>query len=714
VGDEREPLTIALAGNPNSGKTSIFNMLTGARQHVGNWGGVTVELKEGRACCDDTTVRVIDLPGTYSLSAYSMEEKVTRDYITEARPDVVINVVDASNLERNLYLTVQIMELGVRPILAFNMWDEVTARGLKIDVPRLEQLLDIRIVPTVGKDGRGVKELLREAAVHSRREVGATVKPLSALPTELAAAIENLAGREPVATQPTYPPRWAATKLFEHDEQVEKIIRERPGGEEVLALRDRLAAEVEHWIGEDTQSLIAEARYGFVAGAVKETVRKQLQRVELSDRIDRLLTHPFWAYPVFLAFMWLLFQATFTLGAYPQGWIEALFGGMETVAMRVLPEGLPRSLLVDGVIRGVGGVAVFLPNILILFLGIAIMEDTGYMARTAFIMDKVMHTVGLHGKSFIPMLIGMGCNVPAILATRTLESERDRIKTILLVPLISCSARLPVYVLFAGALFPRHAGNIVFLFQFGLGTLAFFVIGALFTKTLFRGKEQPFVMELPPYRLPTARSVVIHMWERGKHYIKKMGGVVLVFSVVLWFLGTFPRDHAAEAAYDAMVEKVRTEELLSPEHRQSLIAGIRNEQRAHQVESSLIGRIGKALEPVVRPLGFDWRGAVSLVTGFVAKEIVVSSMGVLYAVGVDQTGESESLQRVVARHFTPLAALAFMLFVLLYTPCVVALITVIRELGNWRWSVFAVAYQIAVAWMAGFVVYQGGRLLGLA
>jgi ferrous iron transport protein B len=312
------------------------------------------------------------------------------------------------------------------------------------------------------------------------------------------------------------------------------------------------------------------------------------------------------------------------------------------------------------------------------------------------------------------MLIGMGCNVPAILATRTLESERDRIKTILLVPLISCSARQPVYVLFAGALFPRHAGNIVFLFQFGLGTLAFFVIGALFTKTLFRGKEQPFVMELPPYRLPTARSVVIHMWERGKHYIKKMGGVVLVFSVVLWFLGTFPRDHAAEAAYDAMVEKVRTEELLSPEHRQSLIAGIRNEQRAHQVESSLIGRIGKALEPAVRPLGFDWRGAVSLVTGFVAKEIVVSSMGVLYAVGVDQTGESESLQRVVARHFTPLAALAFMLFVLLYTPCVVALITVIRELGNWRWSVFAVAYQIAVAWMAGFVVYQGGRLLGLA
>ncbi|MBD3314998.1 MAG: ferrous iron transport protein B, partial [Chitinivibrionales bacterium] len=340
-------------------------------------------------------------------------------------------------------------------------------------------------------------------------------------------------------------------------------------------------------------------------------------------------------------------------------------------------------------------------------------EDTGYMARTAFIMDKVMHTVGLHGKSFIPMLIGMGCNVPAILATRTLESERDRIKTILLVPLISCSARLPVYVLFAGALFPKHAGNVVFLFQFGLGTLAFFLIGSIFAKTLFKGKEHPFVMELPPYRLPTFRSVVIHMWERGKHYLKKMGGVVLVFSVLLWFLGAFPRDHVAESAYEARIEQVRTDQSLTEERRGKRIADLKNDKQARRVENSYIGRLGKTLEPAVEPLGFDWRGAVSLVTGFVAKEIVVSSMGVLYAVGADQTGESESLQRVVAQHFTPLTALAFMLFVLLYTPCVVAVVTVVRELGSWRWSIFAVGYQIAVAWLAAFIVYQGGKLIGL-
>ncbi len=708
----RTKMRIALAGNPNSGKTSLFNLLTGARQHVGNWGGVTVEIKEGTAFNGDERVGVIDLPGTYSLSAYSLEERVARDFIVEERPDVVINVIDASNLERNLYLTVQLLELGIRPILAFNMWDEVQARGIHIDSTMLSRLLGVTIVPTVGKTGAGTRELLAAAVQQARQKQPSFGPPLSHVPPELAQEIDALARQPAIQKLEACSPQWIAVKLFEYDQQVEQLVSNLPEGAAILEMRDKAAMSIDQLLGYDTESLIAESRYGLIAGALKETVSvSRIDKIQLSDKIDTVMTHPFWAYPIFIAFMWLLFQATFVIGDYPMQWIEAGFALLGEAVSQTLPPGNLRGLLVDGVIGGVGGVAVFLPNILILFLGIAVMEDTGYMARAAFIMDKVMHKIGLHGKSFIPILIGMGCNVPAILAARTLESDKDRIKTILLSPLISCSARLPVYVLFAGALFPRHAGNIVFLFQFVFGTAAFFLMGLVFKKTLFRGEDYPFVMELPPYRLPTIRSVLVHMWHRSEHYLKKMGGVVLAFSVILWFLGEYPKNQELHQRYQTKIEAVRTTENVTQDQRQQLIERLRAQEKAESVRYSAIGRIGRFIEPALKPLGFDWRASVSLVTGFVAKEIVVSSMGVLYAVSDETVGATESLQEKIAEYFTPVTAFAFMMFVLLYTPCIVALLTVIRELHSWKWSVFSLVYQIGLAWIVTFAVYQIGRLL---
>ncbi len=708
-------ITIALTGNPNSGKTSIFNVLTGAHQKVGNWGGVTVEVKEGVTRRTGKEAAVVDLPGTYSLSAYSLEERVARDYIVEQRPEVVVDIVDASNLERNLYLAVQLQELGVRPVLAFNMWDEVERKGISVDTERLSRLMGVPVVTTVGRTGQGVDALLEEAF-----RSASSARPLSVLdipghfPSEVEQAIETLSAHEAVRTAGKYPPRWAAVKLFENDPRVMDIVRGLPGGEDVLAEVQKASEQIRARLGEEPQTLIAEARYGRIAGALRETVQyRKPDRVEISDRIDTFLTHRFLAYPVFLVFMWVLFQTTFTLGRHPMNWIEGLFRWLSVGVSAALPPGVPRDLLVDGVIEGVGGVAVFLPNILILFLGVSIMEDTGYMARAAFIMDKIMHKMGLHGKSFIPLLMGLGCNVPAIMATRTLESERDRIKTILLAPLISCSARLPIYVLLAGALFPRHAGNVVFLFQFVFGTVAFFLMGMLLTRTLFRGEDYPFVMELPPYRLPTFRSVLLHMWEKAKHFVKKMGGVVLCFSVVLWVLSSYPRPPELVRHYAQLQTRIENREHWSARERNEVLRQLRREKRLKLMEASYIAGIGRALEPLVKPLGFDWRDAVSLAAGFVAKEVVVSSFGVLFAADEDSDEHSEELRARMAEHYTPLTAFAFMCFVLLYTPCMVALVTMIRELRNWKWSVFALFYQVGLAWIVAFAVYQGGRLVGL-
>ena len=706
----KKEVTFALIGNPNSGKTSLFNALTGAHQHVGNWGGVTVELKEGKAVLGNTICRIVDLPGTYSLSAYSIEEKVARDYLLNEKPDVVINVVDATNLERNLYLTVQLFELGICPVLACNMWDEVQDKGIRIDVELLSRLLDIPIVTTVGKTGKNVQKLLT-AGVELARSSTVYRKHSGDLPREIQSAVEALA-QDQVLSSLEGPPDWAALKLLENDRDVTGMVKER-GGETVLQ-RVRDAQEtILSTLGEDAESLIAEARYGFVAGALRETLKKPVRnRIEISDQIDRVLTHQAWAFPVFFFFMWALFQATFVLGEIPKQLIEKMVELTSHLVVMSMPESMIRSLIVEGIIGGVGGVVIFLPNILILFLGIAIMEDTGYMARAAFITDRIMHKVGLHGKSFIPMLMGMGCNVPAIMAARTLESESDRRKTILLSPLISCSARLPVYVLIAGALFPRHAGNVIFMFQFIFGTLAFFIMAWIFRKTLFRGEDHPFVMELPPYRLPTFRSVLIHMWQRAEHFLKKMGGVVLVFSVIIWALSKFPHDHSLEEAYMGQITAVENSSTLNPEEKNEQINRMKSEMKTELVKKTSIGRIGTFIAPVFKPMGFEWREAVALLTGFVAKEVVVSTMGVLYQSDENGIVDNERLHSEIARTFSPLKGIAFMFFVLLYVPCIVALVTVIKELRSVKWSIFSVVYQLVLAWVVAAAVFQGGRLLG--
>lgn len=706
--DRPRKLRAVLSGNPNSGKTSIFNQLTGANQKVGNWAGVTVEIREGKARFKNHTFTIVDLPGTYSLAACSMEERVARDYIIQEKPDVVVDVIDSSNLERNLYLTLQLIELQAPMVLAFNMSDEAEKNGLRIDTARLSELLGAPIVPTVGRSGKGLDNLLLQVEKTGNQERSAHSVRIR-YPAEIEAEIERIAGLlSPGALGGEYPLAWISLKLLENDEQVRSQIGASTEAA-VLPEVDKSLSLIQRALGDDAETLITEARYGFIAGALKETVRferKGLSRVEMSDRIDRVLTHRFWAFPIFLTFMWLLFHATFQLGEIPVGWMETAIAALGEHLQSGLPQGPLRDLIVDGIIGGVGGVVVFLPNILILFFGISIMEDTGYMARAAFIMDKVMHSLGLHGKSFIPLILGFGCNVPAIMAARTLESRSDRIMTILLAPLVSCSARLPVYVLFAGAFFAHHAGTVIFL-MYLIGLLMVFLLGRVFRRFLFRNQCFPFVMELPPYRVPGLQSIIIHMWERAKHYLKKMGSVVLVFSILLWFLGAFPKDESIEARFAAQQARL-TEANATAEQLDSLD----NEKNAAMMSRTYIGRMGQFIEPVIRPLGFDWRAGVSLVTGFVAKEVVVSSMGVLYA--TEQGENSISLLgNRLRQSFTPLTAFGFMVFVLLYTPCIVALVTVIRELKSWKWSLFSIGYQIALAWIAAFVIYQGGRLLGI-
>jgi len=703
---------IALAGNPNSGKTSLFNRITGAMQKVGNWGGVTVDIKEGTKKIGNKNITFIDLPGTYSLSAFSEEERVARNYIIQEKPDIVITVLDGTNLDRHLYLTVQLMEMGIRPILAINMWDEVTAKKISIDIPTLSSLLGLTVIPTSARTGEGIDRLIDAAMNHMDRN-DTRLKDFSVTyPAEVEDRIQKLSHKISTLDTPTEDPRWAAIKIFEHDPDVEKLYASIPGSDTLFEARDTFETEVNDTLGDEPASFIAESRYGYISGVVKESISTtRMHSVETSDNIDAVLTHRFWAYPIFLLFMWLLFQATFKIGEHPMAWIESFVTWLGIVVQQTLPEGAVQDLIVDGVIAGVGGVIVFLPNILILFFGISIMEDTGYMARAAFIMDRLMHRIGLHGKSFIPMIMGLGCSVPAIMAARTLESRDDRIKTILLTPLVSCSARLPVFVLFAGALFPKHAGNVVFLFQVVFGFGAFCLMALVFKKTLFRKTDEtPFVMELPPYRIPTVRSVIIHMWHKAEHYLKKMGGVVLVFSVILWWAGIYPKSPEIEKHYETKIEAVESMPQMSELEKEERITQLRAQQNAAVMKNTYIGTIGEVLEPVVKPFGSDWRGAVSLVTGFVAKEIVVGSMGVLYAVGDEVDEASDALRGQLVKHFTPLSGFAFMLFVLLYTPCVVALITVVRELHSWKWSVFSVAYQLALAWGTATVVYQIGRV----
>lgn len=675
-----KPLRIALAGNPNSGKTTLFNKLTGSHQKVGNYAGVTVDTKEGRLVHRGREIIVYDLPGTYSLTAYSLDEIIARDFVLDEKPDLIVDVLDATNLERNLFLCLQFQELGIPMVAALNIIDQAEGMGLAIDDRQLSRLFGLPIVRTVGPKGLGLEALLD--AVLDQVENPA-VPASSRYSADLEAVIASL-GRvlaEDAGFAAQFPPRWMALKLLEKDTDARKKLAAHSQASRVEVVLQRSLLSLEKAQGRDSEILVSEARYGFIHGAAKETVRRRSTTATLTERIDSVLLSRIFGLPLFLLILWGIFQATFTLGAYPQGWLEDAFSWSGDALTAVLDPGLLRSLLVDGIIGGVGGVLSFIPLVIILFLFISFLEDTGYMARAAFVMDRFLHIFGLHGQSFLPMMLGFGCSVPAIMAARTLKSTKDRIVTILVTPFMSCGAKLPVYVLLAGAFFAENAGTAV-LSVYLIGVLLALSSSWVLRKTVLRGETTPFVMELPPYRMPTFRSVAWHVWDKSSQYFRKMSTVIMAASVLIWALTTFP-----EAPEGTPPEKAMAQ--------------------------SAAGVVGHFIEPAVAPMGFDWKVGIATITGFAAKEVVVSTMGILYAVGEEATEEDEPLRAALQTDpaFSPLVAYVLMLFTLILAPCFAAQATIKAELG-WRWLGFYVAMSIVVSWTVCTAVYQIGRLLG--
>ena len=713
----KRPIRIALAGNPNSGKTTMFNSLTGARQHVGNYPGVTVEKKEGSFRHGGREVNVTDLPGTYSLTAYTPEELVARSVIIDQKPDVLVDVVDASNLERNLYLATQFMELGVPTVLALNMIDVAEARGHSIDTQRLSRLLNVRIVHTVAHKGKGIDELKQaivETAGEQPRRQPTQIKYGREIEGELGKLVPLIREARGVGEDPS--PRWLAVKLLENDEVVIAEVQEqaqdaKPILDQVAASRDHLAKEA----GDDAEILIADRRYGFISGACQEAVRTTVEaRHNMSDRIDLVMTNRVLSIPIFLGMMYLVFKLTFTLGDPFMGWIEGFFGWLGGAVSGMWAQGsesLLQSLLVDGIIGGVGGVVVFLPNILLLFLAIAILEDSGYMARAAFIMDRFMHKIGLHGKSFIPMLIGFGCTIPAIMATRTLENRKDRLTTMLVAPLMSCGARLPIYALIIPAFFPEawHARVLWLIYIIGIALAI--ICAKLLRGTLFKGESAPFVMELPPYRMPTLRGVLVHMWERGGLYLKKAGTIILGFSVIMWFLATFPRKNAFSRDYDADIAAVQVQQL-DEETAAECVTELEQARQAEELAYTVAGRMGHAMEPIIRPLGFDWRIGTALIGAFPAKELFVAQMGIVYSLG-EADEQSTALRDKLRENYTPLVGFCIMLFCLISAPCMATIAVTKRESNSWKWALFQLGGLTALAYVITLVVYQVGSLAGI-
>ena len=681
-------ITVALVGNPNSGKSSVFNMLTGARQHVGNYPGVTVEKKEGFCTHGDHEIAVIDLPGTYSLTAYSTEELITRSYILEEKPDVVVDVVDASNVERNLYLGTQLIEMNAPLVFAFNMSDLAKRRGLEFDLDQLSRLLEARIVPTVGNKEQG-RESLLDAIVATAKEGRKPRTHKVYYGGEIEEELKRIGAAISDSERPLiekYGSRWVATKLLEQDEDIRGRVEHRP----ILDVVNGSVAHLRGIFHDEPEIVLADRRYGFISGACQETIRNSVERRhDVSDTIDAVVTNRIVGLPIFLSLMYIVFFLTFTVGGYPMRWLETLFGWSAATVSHLWPADSAlwlRSLLVEGVIGGVGGVLVFLPNILLLFLAIALLEDSGYMARAAFVMDRIMHKIGLHGKSFIPMLIGFGCSVPAIMGTRILENRRSRLTTIMVIPLMSCGARLTIYSLLIPAFFPmRWRGPIlwiVYVIGIALGVLC----AKLLRMTLLKGETVPFVMELPPYRMPTGKAVLVHTWQRGWMYLRKAGTVILAASIILWMAANFP-----SPSQDALV-------------------GL-SEQAAHQeaLRYSVVGRLGRAVQPALEPLGFDWKIGTALIGSVPAKELFVSQMGIIYAVG---SGEEHagSLREQLQANYTPLVGFCVMLFTLISAPCVATVAMTRQETGSWRWALFQFAGLTGLAYFVTLIVYQSGRL----
>lgn len=717
---KRRTINVALVGNPNCGKTSLFNVASGSHEHVGNYSGVTVDAKEGHFDFQGYHFRLVDLPGTYSLSAYSPEELYVRKHIIDETPDVIINVVDAGNLERNLYLTAQLIDMNVRMVVALNMYDALLHSGNTLDHKKLGQLFGVPIVPTVSRTGKGIdnlfhviiglyegadfigqKEEIQDEAMREYREWHDKYVPDHKygshdeethdfdgksyirhihinhgpeLERSIDAVKEVICKNENIRYK--YSTRFLAIKLLENDKDIEqRVISTLPNGEEVIRVRDKEAERIRLSMNEDSEQAITDAKYGFITGALKETYTEKNQNTEMFTRIvDSIVTHKIWGFPIFFVFLYLMFECTFVFGEYPKGWIEWLVEQIASLAETFMPAGPLKDLIVDGIIGGVGGVIVFLPNILLLYIFISFMEDSGYMARAAFIMDKIMHKMGLHGKSFIPLIMGFGCNVPAIMASRIIESRKSRLVTILINPLISCSARLPIYLVMIGAFFPSKA-SLVLLSIYVTGILLAVLMARIFSRFIVRGDDAPFVMELPPYRMPTAKSVLRHTWEKGAQYLKKMGGLIMIASVIIWFLGYYPNHDAYSTT-------------------------------AEQQENSYIGQIGKAIEPVIEPLGFDWKMGIGILSGIGAKELVVSTLGVLYT----NDDDIESVDLADRIPITPLVAYGYMLFVLIYFPCIATVAAIKNESGSWKWAAFTICYTTLLAWIVAFLVHQVGGI----
>lgn len=716
---KRRTINVALVGNPNCGKTSLFNIASGAHEHVGNYSGVTVDAKEGFFDFQGYHFRIVDLPGTYSLSAYTPEELYVRKHIIEETPDVIINVADSSNLERNFYLTTQLIDMNVRMVIALNMYDELESSGNKLDYIKLSQLIGVPMIPTVCRRGEGIDQLfhviigiyeggdflsqkgeIRSEILEDLRdwhktyvpdhEFGSHKEEEDARPRgymrhihinhgpELERSIEEVkkAISQNEDIRHKYSTRFLSIKLLENDKEIENFISTLPNGKEIIAIRNKETLRIRKVMNEDSEQAITDAKYGFITGALKETFTdNHLEKEQTTRVIDSIVTHRIWGYPIFFLFLYIMFEGTFVLGDYPMQGIEWLVDQLGNLIRNNMAEGPLKDLLIDGIIGGVGGVIVFLPNILILYFFISILEDSGYMARAAFIMDKIMHRMGLHGKSFIPLIMGFGCNVPAIMATRTIEDRKSRLITMLVNPLMSCSARLPIYLVMIGAFFSNCA-SFMLLCIYTAGILLAVIMARIFSKFLVKGEDSPFVMELPPYRMPTSKSIMRHTWEKGAQYLKKMGGIIMIASIIIWFLGYYPQHDAYESV-------------------------------AEQQKNSYIGQIGKAIEPVIKPLGFDWKLGIGLISGVGAKELVVSTLGVLYT----NEGDVENVNLSNRIPITPLVALAYMLFVLIYFPCIATFAAIKQESGSWKWAIFTAGYTTGLAWLIAFTVFQIGSLI---
>ena len=712
-------INVALVGNPNSGKTSLFNVASGSHERVGNYSGVTVDAKQAVFRQDGYTFNLFDLPGTYSITEYTPEELYVRRHILDAMPDVVINVLDASNLERNLFLTTQLIDMDLKVVIALNMYDELEKSGLKLDYRNLGRMIGIPIVPTVASRGEGIRELFKtvidvfednEPIVrHIHINYGKDIEHSIRLLQDEIWKNTDLVAR--------YSSRYLAIKLLCNDKNGYEVVEPAANFAEISAVAEHERQKLERQYKDCVETIITDAKFGFIAGALEETCQGiNLRKNRPDDRVDRIMTHKVWGLPIFLLIMWIMFQTTFSLGGVPAGWLETGVEWLGDFIGGIMREGPLRELIVNGIISGVGGVIVFLPNILILFFFISLMEDTGYMARAAFIMDKLMHKIGLHGKSFIPLLMGFGCNVPAIMATRTLESRKDRLMTMLIIPFMSCSARLPVYVLLISAFFPSNQGLVLFSIYL-IGILIAIGSSILFKKLLFAKAEAPFVMELPPYRIPTTRNVVRHMWSKGSQYLRKMGTVILAASIIIWALGYYPRNVEYSVDYDRVAAEIASSGL-SPEDEQAKLQELNDIRHAEHQKQSYIGKIGRFIEPAIRPLGFDWQIGISLFSGLAAKEIVVSTMAVLSNSGDDDASLAENLQKQVYTQgdkagqpvYSPLVAYTLMLFILLYVPCIAAIVAIRREAGR-KWAALSVVYSTGLAWLLSFVVYQIGSWL---